>query len=231
MKYTIAAVCSLFLPLASVQADYTKGTTMFQIYGGGAAFGGEYDRSAVPEDDRQYSDPGSMLGGQFLYFVKDSPSLAVGFDIAHAAGDERRSHLLLSNRLTDSSVKSTMGLAIARLSYPKGHFRPYIQGGLGAHNTRLKLDGMPINGTAWSDTSTTEVRELYDHSHAGLAMGGAVGMHIYFTERFFIGAEYKATLLFGNDFKPTTAGRLEGLNNTEGSVGMAGLGLMIGLGF
>jgi hypothetical protein len=58
-----------------------------------------------------------------------------------------------------------------------------------------------------------------------------VGLHIYFTERFFIGAEYKMTALPGSDFRPTSAGLLEGLTNTNGSVTESAVGLMIGLGF
>jgi hypothetical protein len=212
-------------------ADYTKGTAMFQIYGGGAGLNGHYDRAGVSRDEEDYADGGSLIGGQFLYFFHDSPCLAAGFDISHADFAKHDSTQLLTNRLTRSSASDTTGLAILRLSYPSGHFRPYVQGGVGAHSTSLTLQAIPINATTWRDAATTETRNLYDDGHVGPAMEGAVGIHIFFTERFFVGVELKVLSLIGKDFIPTAAGVTEGLGNTRGSVSESGLGLMLGLGF
>ncbi len=217
--------------LGTAHADYTKGTTMFQIYGGGASLHGHYSQVFVADDEKEYADPGGVIGGQFLYFIDDSPCLAVGFDISHADFDNHDSSQLLANRFTRSSAKNTTGLAIVRLSYPKGHFRPYVQGGVGVHHTSLLLEGVPINASSWSDTSTTETRRLFDDGHAGAALEGAIGMHIFFTERFFVGAEFKVLGLFGKDFQPTSAGVLEGMRNSQGAISSSGIGLMIGLGF
>jgi len=211
-------------------ADYTKGTTMFQIYGGGAGLGGHY-RFAGDRDEAQYADGGGLIGGQFLYFFNDSPSLAAGVDISHAGFGDHNTFGLLANQYTSSSADSTMGAAVLRLSYPKGPFRPYVQGGLGAHHTSLELKSTPVTGFAWSDTGTMEQRDLYDDGHLGLALEGAIGMHIYFTERFFVGAELKIVDLFGKDFTPTAAGSQQNLGNTRGSVSETGLGFMFGLGF
>jgi len=62
-------------------------------------------------------------------------------------------------------------------------------------------------------------------------VGGAIGLHFYFTERFYVGAEYKVTGLIGNDFQPTQAGVREGLLATRGTIAETGIGLMLGLGF
>jgi len=214
-----------------VHADYAKGMTMFQIYGGGSSLNGHYDFPGVSRDEESYADSGGVIGGQFLYFFMDNPCLAVGFDISHSGFSDHTSALLIANRLTQSSADNTTGVVVLRASFPKGHFRPYIQGGLGVHHTRLKLDAIPIHLTTWSDTGTSEDRLLYDDGHIGPALEGAIGMHIYFTERFFVGAELKVLSLIGKDFSPTAAGINEGLVNTRGAVSESGLGLMIGLGF
>ena len=214
---------------SSVRADYAKGMTMFQIYGGGASVDGHYRQPGVNEDEQKFADGGGLIGGQFLYFTSDSVS--VGFDISHAGFDSHLSNQLLTNRQTDSSASDTLGQFIGRLSFPRGHFRPYIQGGFGGHYTRLDLKGHPINGTTWSDTGTIESRDLVDNGHAGLAISGAVGIHIYFTERFFIGAEYKRTALMGRRFDITNAGAREGLLKPDGTLGQGGIGFMLGLGF
>jgi opacity protein-like surface antigen len=226
--YAILLSC---LCTAATSADYTKGTTMFQIYGGGAGLGGHYNQPGVSRDEQDLADGGGLIGGQFLYFFHDSPCLAAGFDISHASFDDFNSYQLLTNRFTSSSANTTTGVAIVRLSYPKGHFRPYVQGGLGLHHTSLSLTGSPINGTTWSDTGTTEQRQLLDSGHIGAALEGAIGLHIYFTERFFIGAELKVLDLMGQEFEPTAAGAHEGLQRPDRTVAESGIGLMIGLGF
>jgi len=216
--------------ISCAHADYAKGMTSFQLYGGGAFMSGTYDHpSNVDEDERDYADAGTLFGGQFFYFAKDS--VAVGLNIAHARFGDHESVFVAPGRLTSSSAKSTAGEAVARLIYPKGAFRPYIQGGAGIHRTSLSLEGTPLAGSSWSDTSTMERRNLYDETHTGPLISAAVGIHIYFTPRFFIGAEYKQTALISRDFSPTSAGRLEGLRDTDGSVVQSAIGFLIGLGF
>lgn len=222
---------AIVLAVATARADYRKGEVMFQIYGGGAALGGRYDRPGVNKDEQDYADGGSVIGGQFLYYVTDSPCLALGFDISHSRFDSHTSVQLVPNLLTNSSADNTTGLLVARLVYPKGRLRPYIQGGIGAHHTSLTLEGEPMNPSVWSDTGTSEERALYDNGHLGAAFEGAIGLHIYLTERFFIGAEYKVIDLLGKEFTPTPAGQLEGLTNTDGNVSESAIGFMLGFGF
>jgi opacity protein-like surface antigen len=204
---------------------------MFQIYGGGASLSGRYHQPGVNKDEQDYADSGGIIGGQFLYYINDSPCLALGFDVFHSNFDAHNSYQLLANRYTSSSANNTTGLIIARLAYPKGRFRPYIQGGFGAQATSLTLDGSPINSTSWNDTRTTETRSLLDSSHVGAAIEGAVGLHIYLTQRVFVGAEYKVIDLIGKDFSPTAAGQQEGLLSANGTTGMSSIGFMLGFGF
>jgi hypothetical protein len=217
-----------FVP-TTARADYAKGMTMFQIYGGAAGLGGRYHQPGVNRDEQDLADGGGLIGGQFLYFTSDS--WAVGVDISHASFGDKDSNQLLTNRLTDSSADNTSGLFVARLSYPRGRFRPYIQGGFGVHHTSVELTGVPFNGTTWADTGTAETRTLLDDGHLGMALEGSVGAYVYFTERFFIGAELKVLDLPGKDFQPTSAGLQEGLLAPNGAVSETGIGLMIGLGF
>jgi opacity protein-like surface antigen len=221
----------LFFLAAPAHADYSQGMTMFQIYGGGSVLSGRYHQPGVSNDEQDYADGGSVIGGEFLYYISDSPCIALGFDVSHTDFDSHDSFLLLPNRFTQSTAKNTTGLVIARVVYPRGRVRPYIQGGLGAQSTSLTLDGTPINSTTWSDTPTTETRQLLDSSHVGPALEGAIGLHVYITKRLFVGAEYKVMELFEQDFSPTAAGQTEGLQKTSGIVTESSIGLMLGLGF
>src|ERR1019366_7374035 len=224
-------ILTTLLARTSVHADYRKGDYMFQIYGGGAGLGGRYHQPGVNKDEQDYADGGSVIGGQYLYYISDSPCVAVGLDVSHAGFDTHESFRLLDNRFTQSSADNTTGVFVSRLAYPKGRVRPYIQGGIGAHHTSLTLDGTPISAPGWADTGTFETRSLVDSGHIGPAFEGAVGLHVYLTERFFIGAEYKVLTLLGKEFTPTAAGRQEDLATPNGSVGISAIGLMLGLGF
>jgi opacity protein-like surface antigen len=230
--YRWIAVCFLMMTLVSVSAhaDYTQGTTMFQIYGGGAVLSGHYAQPGISRDEQDYADGGSVIGSQFLYYISDSPCVAMGFDVSHTDFASHESFLLLPSFYTQSSAKNTTGLIIARLAYPKGRVRPYVQGGLGAQSMTLTLDGTPVNST-WSDTGTTETRQLLDSREIGPALEGAIGLHVYLTKRLFVGAEYKVLELIGKDFSPTSAGQTEGIVKTSGIVTESSIGLMLGLGF
>jgi opacity protein-like surface antigen len=219
------------LGAACAHAQGMKGATSFQLYGGGASISGRYDRPGVDRDERDYADGGGLIGGEFLYYVQDAPTVAFGVDISHAGFGNHDSALLLPHLFTASSAQSTSGLVVARLGFPLGRVRPYLQGGVGLHQTSLTLKGVPFDGFAWTDTNTSEERRMYDNGHVGPALGGAVGLHVYLTEQFFIGAEYRFIGLLGKDFEPTAEGRREGLAPTHGSVVESGIGFMLGFGF
>jgi opacity protein-like surface antigen len=230
--FTLGIGCLLWnIRTAFAQPQGMAGATSFQLYGGGAALSGHYDRPGVDSDERKYADAGGLIGGEFLYYVRDSPTLAFGVDISHAGFDDHDSTLLLPHVVTASSAQDTAGLAVARLAFPIGRVRPYVQAGVGLHQTSLTLKGVPFNGFGWTDTNTSEERRIYDDGHVGPALSGAVGLHVYLTEQFFIGAEYRFIALIGKDFEPTAEGRREGLAATDGSVSESGIGFMLGFGF
>jgi hypothetical protein len=93
------------------------------------------------------------------------------------------------------------------------------------------LEGTPNGAPGWTDTGSLETRTLLDDGHVGPAVAGSIGLHVYLTERFFLGVEYKDMVLFGKDFSPTAAGEREGLLKPSGTVGEAAFGFMLGLGF
>jgi opacity protein-like surface antigen len=231
IKNILGSALILVLSGSVLHADYSKGDVMLQLYGGGASVSGKYHQPGVHEDEQAYADGGGMVGGQFLYYLGGNPCWALGVDVSHAGLDEHISDQLLTNRRTKSSMKATAGLLIARLAYPKGRWRPYLQGGLGVHHTKLHLEGTPALGTIWGDTGTAETRTLLDDGRAGPALSGAIGLHVYLTERFFIGAEYRVLDLMRKDFSPTAAGLNEGLITTRGAVSETAVGFMLGFGF
>ena len=56
-------------------------------------------------------------------------------------------------------------------------------------------------------------------------------MHVYFTERFFVGAEQAPVSLPGKPFAYRRHILNENLQNPTSTVSEAGIGLMLGLGF
>ena len=162
--------------------------------------------------EQDLADGGGIIGRQFLYFFHDSPCLAAGFDISHAGFDDHNSSQLLMNRFTSSSADNTTGVAITPAQLSERTF-PSL------HTGRLRRPSYEPH-FKWYSHQWQYVERYWNHrtataserwSHGRSAIEGAIGMHIYFTERFFIGAELKILDLEGKDFTPTAAGTNEGL--------------------
>jgi len=203
--------------LSICRADFAKGSQSIALYGGFGSSSSEYDYH--PGDKDSVSGAGGAFGGQYLYYVKGSPAIAIGADFLAAPNGTRHSDDPLCGFNTDARVKSQVGLITARLAYPKGQLRPYIFSGIGAYTGSQQLSAQPVAGTTWADGGTDRRIMLDDH-RTGAAVGFGIGLDLFPTESFFIGTELRGTWLAGLRAKETQALRDAGFHadNEDGTV-------------
>lgn len=198
-------------------ADFVKGSQSVALYGGFGSSSSEYDYH--PGDKDSVSGAGAAFGGQYLYYVKGSPAIAIGADFLAAPNGTRHSDDPLHGFNTDARLKSQVGLITARLAYPKDQIRPYIFTGIGAYTGSQQLSAQPVAGNQWADGGTDRRIMLDDH-RTGAAVGFGIGLDLFPTESFFIGTELRGTWLAGLRAKETQALRDAGFHadNEDGTV-------------
>jgi hypothetical protein len=179
-------------------SEFTPGSRTAAIFGGIGGVGTQY--SYQPGTDEPASGGGGAYGAQFLYYVKGTPAIGLGFDLTSSMNGTRTDDDLLSGGYnTDQRVKSLVGLAIARLSYPRGFFRPYIFGGLGFHNSSQLLTATPQAGVTWPNSPASGTRVLIDEHKTGFSLGFGIGSDLFITDNFFFGPELRIAWLGGLD--------------------------------
>lgn len=208
MNQLIAAL--LIFVAGTSFADFTKGSQTFAIQGGLGGANSRYDLNGPEEEP--ISGGGPAWGAQYFYFLKDSPALAIGVDGLVSQNGHLRTAELLTNYDSTTYLKSTTVLAMLKLAYPKGIWRPYIFGGLGGHHSSAYLSAKPYSGTTWSDTGTSESRVLTDDNTTSLALGYGIGMDLFAGENFFVGFEFRGTWLGGLDDDTNPAAQSAGIH-------------------
>ena len=228
MKKIFCAVVLIGLAGAA-RADLTPGSNTLAIFGGFGGSGAKYDYQ--PGSEEAVTGPGGAFGAQFLRYVKGGPAIAIGADITASPNGDSNSDDLLTGIDTTARTKTIIGLVIARLSYPKGTFRPYLFGGIGGHHCSQKLIGTPRGGTTWSGGGS-ETRTLVDESKSSLALGGGIGLDLFLTESFFMGVELRGVWLGGMNTDDTAALESSGFNaHNSNDIGQGNILLRTGLKF
>jgi opacity protein-like surface antigen len=209
MKRFVLSMLAIMLLGTFSRADLSRGSQTATVFGGLGGSGSDYDYE--PGQRRPVTGGGGAFGGQYLYYVSGIPALAVGGDLASSPNANRRSGDLLSGYESTARLKSLIGLAMVRLSFPRGVCRPYIFGGVGAHNSDQQLSAQPQPGNTWPGGGT-ESRILVDEHKTSAALGYGIGLDIYPKESFFIGIELRGVWLLGLDNDDTPALRAAGFN-------------------
>jgi hypothetical protein len=228
MKKQFVAVLLVALS-AAAHADFTAGSSQLAVFGG---FGGSSDRYDFGgRKDEAVTRPGGAFGAQYLYYLMGTPGFAIGFDGNVSLNNDRHTGDLLNGASATTRLKSVIGLFIARLSFPKGTFRPYVFGGLGVGRGSLFVSAKPTFGNAWSDGGT-DSRVLIDEKETSPAVAGGVGLDIFPTESFFFGVELRGTWLGTLEPRETAEARALGfeLRDTE-AVSQGNAFLRMGLKF
>jgi opacity protein-like surface antigen len=210
MKKQLVVAFSVLWMASWAHAEYKAGSQSVAVVGGLGWAGGEYQYQ--PGSDDPVSAGGGAIGGQYLYYFRGSPALGVGFDLTKSFNGTRSQDDVLTNFDTDARVKSLVGMAILRLSYPHGFFRPFVFGGMGFHDSSQTFTATPRGATTWPNAPATGTRTLIDESKTSFAMGGGVGFDIFPRENFFIGTELRAVWLAGLDTDENEAIRNAGFS-------------------
>lgn len=224
----------LALPLIALStlafADLQKGSHLLSLYGG-AGFTSSQFEYGVTGGEEPVADGGGSWGAQWVYVVKDTPSIGLGLDASISDLSEHRTLDLVRGSDSTSSMRSAVLLAIARLTFPTGRARPYIFAGIGAHRTRASISAKPYGTNTWSDTSTTESRVLLDETKSSLALGFGVGIDFYVTQRLFLGTEFRAVALGHRRYDQTAQAASVGLDLQKNGLDTQALLFRLGLQF
>jgi opacity protein-like surface antigen len=228
MKLFFAAALVLG-SLGVAQAEFTRGAQTVALFGGVGGSSSRYDFE--PGKRERVTGGGGAYGAQYLYYLAGSPAIAIGPDFAMSSNGDRDSDELLTGYDTTARLKSTVGLIVARIAFPRGSVRPYLFGGLGAHHSTQRLSARPRGTQTWPGGGT-ESRMLVDESATSVAVGYGIGLDIFPTESFFIGAELRGTWLAGLDTDDTAASRAAGVTvDEEEGISQGNLFLRVGLKF
>jgi opacity protein-like surface antigen len=192
-------LCSAFILLSMTSlsfGEWQAGSQALTLLAGGGFSGSEYDQDVTgdPNKREKVADPGAAIGAQYLYFAKSEPTLGFGVEILKSALQEHASSDLLKDYNTWTRFQPTTFLALAKLAFGQGRINPYLFGGLGFHRTTFFWDLQPTD-TVWPDTGTQERRRIIDDTGTGFAGAAGMGVDIFLTRSFFVGAEARGTYL------------------------------------
>lgn len=185
----------LFLSLVRPgSADINAGDSFLVLQGGAGSTDSDFDLNG-PEK-RPVTAVGGAYGAQFVHFIKASPAIAVGVDGMGSLNSTYKADDLIGGFNSEHRMKSAVFMAIAKLAYPKGMYRPYIFGGMGGHSSSLFLSAQPRSGSTWSGGGTDN-RVLVDEHKGGFAFGYGIGMDLHVNDNVFLGFELRGTFLGG----------------------------------
>jgi hypothetical protein len=229
MKKLGLSIFVIAVAASGARADLSRGSQTAAIFGGAGGSSSNYDYE--PGHQRPVTGGGGAFGGQYLYYVAGRPAIAIGADLASSLNGNSDRHTLLSGYDTTARTKSLVGLVVARLSFPHGIFRPYIFGGVGAHDSKQQLSARPQSGVTWPGGGTDERMVVDDHATSA-AIGYGLGMDIYPTESFFLGLELRSTWLAGLSTDDTPALRAAGFtDDNENSIDQGNIFVRAGVKF
>jgi opacity protein-like surface antigen len=221
MKRSLTIPVLLLAASVPAGADFVRGSQTLAVGLGAGGSYTQYDYQVGKQ--RNVTGGGGAFGGQYLYYVTDLPAVGVGVDLTSSLNGDKREDDLLNGIDTTARLKSLVGLVMARLSYPRGRFRPYIFAGIGAHHSSQQLSGRPLAGNSWAGGGN-ESRMLVDERETSAALGYGVGIDMFATENIFFGAEVRGIWLIGLDTDDTAALRRAGFTShsrddtTQGNV-------------
>lgn len=208
ISFSLAAAAALAFPAS---ADYQKGSHTLSLMAAGAGYSDDMDVTAT----NTLRSEGGAAGLQYVYFLSGTPAIAVGVDLAGVTIEDEADSSLVSGSRSEAETHTGLYQVVAKLAYPKGMFRPYVLGGVGASRTMLQAH-LP-NGPTLFDTDVT-----------GFAGTAAVGFDFFIGSRFFLGSEWRQVFLSQRLHEPSAQGRALGVQPVRDPGGMGMLQLRIG---
>jgi opacity protein-like surface antigen len=228
MKRFAIAISSLWITAVSAQAEYHKGNHSIQFHLGPSGYSHDVRVNNGADILRKRGAAGGL---QYLYFIRNSPTLAIGPDILWSHESERGASEQLGNSDSHGAEHLAIYQMLMKLAYPSGHVRPYVIGGMGASRASLKGDITPGAGVTWSDTGTSESRQTFDSVRVGFAGTMGIGLDWFPRKHWFLGLEARYVALSRLEHKPTVAGERLGIRPVRDAEGLSSILLRVGYKF
>lgn len=144
---------------------------------------------------------------------------------------DKRGSSFLADSESHAEDHTAIYQVVGKLAYPRGLFRPYILGGLGAARSSLQSYISPGEDVVWPDSNTSEVRQTFDSVRYGAVLTWGVGADLFLCERIFLGLELRETYLPKSLHQPTAFGQSRGISPVRDPDALAGILLKIGFKF
>jgi opacity protein-like surface antigen len=211
------------------RAELQPGNHTLALFGGVGTSNSEYDY--FPGDEQPVSGGGAAFGGQYLYTISAHPAWSLGVDLNSSLNGDRKNDDLLTGYDSTARLKSFVAMLVARLSFPRGTYRPYLFGGIGAHRSSQRLSARPETGNTWPGGGS-EDRMLIDERETSFALGYGIGLDVFITENVFFGPEMRGTWLAGLNTDDTAALRAANIHvDDETDIGQVNFFFRAGLKF
>ena len=183
MKKILAVLLVCGTAVSQGWADYQKGNQSLEFHLGPVGFS---DDVKVNNGDDKLKDCGGVGGFQYLYFLKGGPALAIGPDILWSDLSEQDGSSLVANSASHGAAHTAIYQGVVKLAYPKGHWRPYVLGGMGAFRSSIQGDITPPSGVAV---------QTFDSIRYGFAGTWGIGLDIFPREHWCLGLELRQSML------------------------------------
>jgi hypothetical protein len=219
MKRTLLFMAGLMLATASARADYQKGNQSLQFSFGPVGYS---DDVKVNNGDDTLKDCGGVGGIQYLYYIHSGPTIAIGPDILWSDLSEQDSSSILSNSASHAAGHTAIYQGVMKLAYPRGHFRPYFLGGMGAFRSSVQGDITPPSGVPV---------HTFDSIQYGFAGTWGLGFDVFPREHWFLGLELRQAVLSRLLHAPTQAGQSLGIQPVRDPGSITAVTLKIGYKF
>lgn len=231
MKKFAAVAVIMFVGSSPVWASLERGSQLLNVNLGMSVPLSDLKLTGTGGGNDKIGELGFSGGGQYVYHI--TPQFGVGAEINSSVHSDRNSSSLILNGDSTIGGHTIAVLLIARsVLIPEGNVHPFFLGGIGFHNTSLRLDTMPTPGFVWLDTRTTERRTLTDSSVTAFAGALGGGVDIFLTDQFFVGFEGRWQYFGSGTYGTTSAARTQGLTELKGDLStfnvLARLGLKFG---
>lgn len=220
MKKYIVAVLIASVFVGPSWAGLQRGNQVISINVGGAVPLTDVNVSDAGGGKEKIGATGPNFGGQYLYQIL--PNLGIGADINYSAFGDKTSTTFIPGGDSTISSKSLVALSIVKFHFvTEGRVLPYVLGGLGFHNSSLKIDAKPSPGFVWGNTRTTETRNELDDSASNLALGLGAGLDIPVNESITLGVETRYQYLGESTYNTTVAAQRDfGVTGVKGAASM-----------
>ena len=139
----------------------------------------------------KYAGPGPTVGARYLYGIDDYFGVGLQADYYTFASKDTPLDSPAGGQLdaTFQDSAATLEILGRYTLIPEARLVPYLHSGVGLAYFRQKVDGTPLPGSAWSDTNTTEPRDIQDVRSLGVAFSFGVGVETNITDRLVMGLE------------------------------------------